>query len=84
MPRAPAAAALPSSRLARPNDFPDVHDWRKRPDMEADLFRFDDRRGHERKRTNYFGSTIVILLLCGMAMAAWLASFYIIGQPERP
>jgi hypothetical protein len=52
--------------------------------MEPDLFRFEDRPGLERKRTNYFGWTIVILLLCGVAMAAWLGSFYIIGQPERP
>lgn len=52
--------------------------------MEPDLFRFDDRPGHERKRTNYFGWTIVILLLCGVAIAAWLGSFYIVGQPERP
>ncbi len=52
--------------------------------MEPDLFRFDDRPGYERKRTNYFLWTVAILLLCGAAMAAWLGSFYIIGQPERP
>jgi len=50
--------------------------------MEPDLFR--DFRGFERKRTNYFAWTILILLLCGVALAAWLGSFYIIGQPERP
>ena len=54
------------------------------PGMEPDLFRFDDRHGFERKRTNFFAWTIAILLLSGMAMAAWLGSFYIIGQPERP
>lgn len=52
--------------------------------MEPDLFRFDDRHGFERKKTNFFAWTIAILLLSGLAMAAWLASFYIIGQPERP
>ena len=52
--------------------------------MEPDLFRFDDHPAFERKRTNFFGWTILILLLCGVALAAWLGSFYIIGQPERP
>ncbi|MDQ3198498.1 MAG: hypothetical protein M3Q46_04800 [Verrucomicrobiota bacterium] len=52
--------------------------------MEPDLFRFDDHRGFERKRTNYFAWTVVILLLTGGALAAWLGSFYVIGQPERP
>ena len=52
--------------------------------MEPDLFRFDDPRGFERKRTNFFAWTVVILLLTGVALAAWLGSFYIIGQPERP
>jgi hypothetical protein len=49
--------------------------------MEPDLFRFDDPPVYERKRTNYFGWTILILLLCGLVLAAWLGSFYIIGQP---
>ena len=52
--------------------------------MEPDLFRFDDHPAFERKRTNFFGWTILILLLCGVTLAAWLGSFYIIGQPERP
>lgn len=52
--------------------------------MEPDLFRFDDRRGFERNRTNFFAWTIAILFLIGVAMAAWLGSFYVIGQPERP
>lgn len=52
--------------------------------MEPDLFRFDDYRGFERKKTNYFLWTVVILLLTGGALAAWLGSFYVIGQPERP
>lgn len=52
--------------------------------MEPDLFRFDDRHGFERKKTNLFAWTIAILLLSGVTLAAWLGSFYIIGQPERP
>jgi hypothetical protein len=52
--------------------------------MEPDLFRFDDHHGFERKKTNFFAWTIAILLLSGVALAAWLGSFYIIGQPERP
>jgi hypothetical protein len=52
--------------------------------MEPDLFRFDDRPGLERKRANHFAWTILILLLCGVAIAAWLGSFFVIGQPERP
>lgn len=37
-----------------------------------------------RRRINYFAWTVVILLLTGAAFAAWLLSFYIFGQPERP
>src|SRR5919109_3434642 len=36
------------------------------------------------QRINYFAWTIAILLLTGFAMAAWLGSFYIFNQPERP
>lgn len=52
--------------------------------MEPDLFRFDDHRGFERKRINFFAWTVAILLLTGVALAAWLGSVYVIGQPERP
>lgn len=52
--------------------------------MEPDLFRFDDHRRFDRKGTNFFAWTVAILLLTGVALAAWLGSFYIIGQPERP
>ena len=52
--------------------------------MEPDLFRFDDHRGFEHKKTNFFAWTVGILLLIGVAIAAWLGSFYVIGQPERP
>ncbi|KAF5407712.1 MAG: hypothetical protein Udaeo2_21750 [Candidatus Udaeobacter sp.] len=37
-----------------------------------------------RRRINYFAWTVVILLLIGFALAAWLGSFYIFSQPERP
>ena len=36
------------------------------------------------KRINYFAWTVAILLLMGFALAAWLGSFYIFNQPERP
>src|SRR3989454_2234864 len=37
-----------------------------------------------RRRINYFVWTVAILLLTGFALAAWLGSFYIFDQPERP
>lgn len=52
--------------------------------MEPDLFRYDDPHGFQRKRTNYFAWTILILCLIGLVFAAWLGSFYVLGQPERP
>lgn len=52
--------------------------------MEPDLFRFDDSPHYQRKKPNYFGWTILILLLIGCVFGAWLGSFYILGQPERP
>ena len=36
------------------------------------------------ERINYFAWTVAILLLMGFALAAWLGSFYIFNQPERP
>ena len=36
------------------------------------------------ERINYFAWTVAILLLIGFALAAWLGSFYIFNQPERP
>ena len=54
--------------------------------MDRGLFRYEEPYGHgrPRRRTNYFAWAIAILLLTGLAFAAWLAGFYIIGQPERP
>src|SRR4051794_41789494 len=52
--------------------------------MDRSLFRYDDTYGRPRRKANLFGWTIAILLLTGLALAAWLGSFYIFGQPERP
>ena len=52
--------------------------------MDRDLFRFDERYYRPRRKTNYFGWAITHLLLMGFAIAAWLGSYYIFGQPERP
>jgi len=52
--------------------------------MDRDLFRFDERHYRPQRRTNYFAWSIALLLLIGFAFAAWLGSFYIFGQPERP
>jgi hypothetical protein len=56
--------------------------------MEYGRFRYDEPYGSYgrpvRRRINYFAWTVAILLLTGAAFAAWLASIYIFGQPERP
>ncbi len=53
--------------------------------MHRDYFRYDDpRRRPGSQSANLFWWSIVILLLTGMAFAAWIASFYIFAQPERP
>jgi hypothetical protein len=54
--------------------------------MDPGLFRYDEpyTYGRPRRRTNYFAWTVAILLLTGLAISAWIGSFYIIGQPERP
>jgi hypothetical protein len=52
--------------------------------MDNSLFRFEDSYREPRRKSNLFGWTIAILLLTGFAFAAWLGSFYIFGQPERP
>ena len=45
---------------------------------------YDEPYARPRRRINYFAWTIAILLLTGFALAAWLGSFYIFDQPERP
>ncbi|MBA2431493.1 MAG: hypothetical protein H0V56_05185 [Chthoniobacterales bacterium] len=53
--------------------------------MDHGYFRYDEPyAGPKRRKANLFAWTIVILLLTGMMLAAWLGSFYIFGQPERP
>ena len=45
---------------------------------------YDEPYARAPERINYFAWTVVILLLIGFALAAWLGSFYIFNQPERP
>src|SRR6266700_3719356 len=45
---------------------------------------YDEPYPRPRRRINYFAWTVAILLLTGVAFAAWLGSFYIFDQPERP
>jgi hypothetical protein len=52
--------------------------------MDYGSYPYDEPYARPRRRTNYFAWTIVILLLTGFALAAWLGSFYIFNQPERP
>ncbi len=52
--------------------------------MDYGYFHYDEPYARPRRRVNYFGWTLAILLLTGAALAAWLLSFYIFGQPERP
>lgn len=52
--------------------------------MQQDYYRYGDPYGRPREKVNLFGWSILILLLTGLAFTAWLGSFYIFGQPERP
>jgi hypothetical protein len=53
--------------------------------MDYGLYRYDEPYAKPvRRRINYFAWTVAILLLTGVAFAAWLGSFYIFSQPERP
>jgi len=55
--------------------------------MDRDYFRYEPARAYgrsRRKKSNFFGWSVAILLLTGFAFAAWLGSFYIFWQPERP
>src|SRR5213595_2563320 len=45
---------------------------------------YDEPYAPPPQRINYFAWTVAILLLIGLALAAWLGSFYIFNQPERP
>jgi hypothetical protein len=52
--------------------------------MDYGVYSYDEPYARPRRRTNYFAWTVAILLLTGFALAAWLGSFYIFNQPERP
>ena len=52
--------------------------------MDYGAYPYDEPYARPRRRINYFAWTVVILLLTGFALAAWLGSFYIFSQPERP
>src|SRR5713101_6297248 len=53
--------------------------------MDYGIYRYGEPYAQPvRRRINYFAWTVVILLLTGFAFAAWLGSFYIFSQPERP
>lgn len=55
--------------------------------MDRDYFRYEPAHSYgrsKRKKTNFFAWSVAILLLTGFALAAWLGSFYIFWQPERP
>jgi hypothetical protein len=52
--------------------------------MDYGAYPYDEPYARPRRRINYFAWTVVILLLTGFALAAWLGSFYIFNQPERP
>ena len=52
--------------------------------MDYGVSPYDEPYAGPRRGTNYFAWTIAILLLTGFALAAWLGSFYIFDQPERP
>ncbi|HET9419219.1 MAG TPA: hypothetical protein VFO30_07750 [Chthoniobacterales bacterium] len=52
--------------------------------MAYSAFQYEEPYARPRRRINYFAWTVAILLLTGLALAAWLGSFYIFDQPERP
>ncbi len=52
--------------------------------MDHRLFQQEELYARPRRRINYFAWTVAILLLTGFTLAAWLGSFYIFDQPERP
>src|SRR5258705_5665263 len=52
--------------------------------MDHGFYPDDEPYARPRRRINYFAWAVAILLLIGFALAAWLGSFYIFNQPERP
>src|ERR1044071_8951730 len=55
--------------------------------MDRDQYRYEPAYSYGRsrkKKTNFFAWSVAILLLTGSALPAWLGSFSIFWQPERP
>jgi len=52
--------------------------------MDYGGYPYEEPYARPRRRVNYFAWTVVVLLLSGFALSAWLGSFYIFDQPERP
>src|SRR5439155_9636663 len=52
--------------------------------MDYGVYQDEEPYARPRRRINYFAWTLAILLLTGFAFAAWLGSFYLFDQPERP
>src|SRR5437870_243771 len=52
--------------------------------MDYGAFPYEEPYARPRRRINYFAWTAAILFLSGFALTAWLGSFYIFDQPERP
>ena len=52
--------------------------------MDYGGYPYEEPYARPRRRVNYFAWTVAVLLLSGFALAAWLGSFYIFDQPERP
>src|SRR5207244_7156566 len=52
--------------------------------MDYGGYPYEEPYARPRRRVNYFAWTVAIVLLSGFALAAWLGSFYIFDQPERP
>jgi hypothetical protein len=80
MPRAPADAVR---RLKRRDQLETEESSRTRL-MDYGISPYDEPYARPRRSINYFAWTVAILLLTGFALAAWLGSFYIFDQPERP
>src|SRR5213080_3247025 len=80
MRRVPADAVRPSRRR---NQL-ETGQFSSAELMDYGTHPYDEPYTRPPQRINYFAWTVAILLLIGLALAAWLSSFYIFGQPERP
>src|SRR5256885_7081837 len=76
----PADAVRPSKR---PGQFETEGSSRVHV-MDYGGYPYEEPYPRPRRRVNYFAWTVTILLFSGFALAAWLGSFYIFEQPERP